>query len=140
MPHVHIQREKGIDKFSLADKVFLAHDYNNDALKILYIRHFSPPDYFVRALEYILDYLTTNKREEELIKIKTCIQYQEYLYQDMIIVEKVVSISKILHDDNVDHSLKIYVLNSLRMILEEQEKLHKKMGITPTITHVDLLT
>lgn len=140
LPFVYMKKASELGRFSLATLESIAHDMYKSALKILLVRHFSPPEYFVKALDYIIDYLITDKREEELKKINVCIQHQEYLYKDMAIVEKVVSISKVLSDENVDHRIKIYVLNSLRMILEEQEKLHKKMGITPTITHVDLLT
>ncbi len=117
----------------------LAHDYDTDALKIITMKHFSPPEYVVKALENILNYLITNKREEELHKIKMCIQQQEYIYKDLAILEKIVSISKVLQDKDIPDGIKIHVLNTLQIILYEQEELHKKMGISPTITHIDLL-
>lgn len=117
-----------------------AHDFDNEALKIVLVKHFSPPEYFVKGIEDILKYLITNNREKELQIINVCLQHQEFLLQDMIIVEKVVSISKVLNDENIDARIKLYVLHSLQVILDQQEKLHHKMGITPTITHVDLLT
>lgn len=118
----------------------LLHDFEFDAMKIKLLRHFSPPQYFVSAIEDVLKYLITYKRTEEMRKIEICLKHQEYLYKDMVLVEKIVSISKILIDENVDGRIKMYVLNSLQMILNEQEKLHNEMGISPTIEHVDLLT
>ncbi len=109
-------------------KIVLAHDFNHDALKLMTLKHFSPPVYWVNAVDNILNYLITNKRKEELHKIQMCLQRQEYLYKDAIIVEKIVSISKLINDENVSDGVKIYVLNSLQMILYEQEKLHKKNG------------
>lgn len=116
---------------------YTLHDYRTDALKLIGLKHNSPPEYFVNALESILEYLITNKRDQEKNKIEMCIRKQEYLYNDITIVEKVVSISKVLKDENVDDRIKLYVLNSLQIILDEQEKLHKKMGITPQIIHID---
>lgn len=120
--------------------VILLHDFNINALKIEYVEHHCPPKYIVKGVEDFLKYLITNKREEEIQKIEICRKRQDYLCKDMAIVEKVVSISKILSDEEVDPRIKLYVLNELQVILEEQKKLHEKMKITPAIEHIDLLT
>lgn len=144
MPLIYIKSESSENKWygnSLASYSFqkyLIHDYNINSLKIEMMKHFCPPQYFVKALRDILDYLITNKRTEELHKIEMCIKQQEFLYKDVVLVEKVVNVSRALNDDKLDGRIKLYLLNSLQTILIEQEKLHERMGVAPTINHLDL--
>lgn len=147
MPYIHIMENDIIERttngisitVNVSPTIRIAHDYNEDALKVVLVKHFSPPEYLAQGIEDFLKYIITYKREEEIRKINECLKCQEFLYKDVIIVEKIVSISKILSDEEVDGRIKQYVLNSLQVILDEQEKLHQKMGITSTITHVNML-
>lgn len=141
IPFIQVRSEeiKRKPTFMLSTPTIPVCDYDKEALKVILIKHFSPPEYFVQGIEDILKYLITNNREKELQKINECLQHQEFLFKDMAIVEKVVSISKLLSDETIDGRIKLYVLHSLQVILDEQEKLHKKMGVTPSITHIDLL-
>lgn len=115
----------------------LLHDYNRNALKLFAIRHNSPPQYFVQALEDLLEYLLTYHRTEEIHKLEMALKQQDFLYKDALIVERIVYLSKFLHDKDVPPQIKHYVSNSLLSILKEQENLHRKMGMTPTITRID---
>lgn len=134
--YVHTLKTSISSRFS-SNNAVLVHDFNINALKVLRVKHFSPPEYIVKGIEDLLKYLITDKREEELRKLELCLKRQEFLYKEMDIVEKVVSISRVLNDDNVDGRIKLYVSNTLYTVLEQQNKLHEKLGIKPTIEHID---
>lgn len=116
----------------------LIYDYDKNVLKVEGLKHLSPPEYFVRAIEDVLKYLITSQREEEIRKIDKCLKYQEYMIKNIEIVEKVVNLNRMLNDERMNPRIKYYVLEEVNNTLNVQAKLHEMMGITPTIKHLDI--